>query len=581
MNGRSLIILTMPAKVVSHFFSSLELHGGGLFLASVDGKVIIPRTLHDTQIVIDNNAALVQSLKLNGDVKAQAAFIILLMKATKREMPLGASLIKQKNATLQAERKKDVKPNSHLAENLVQMDKVHQRSPRLKNQLGDKKDVGWDLELFNLARLMGGEIEIVSKAGERGTYFRVTIFLRTCQPPSADADEECPRTHAEIPSSFGRTMWPPSQGSEVILIISGNEQRHTLKRYIGSLNIRVTARKPENFLQNIETIMYKLDNLNNSASTNSDAGVTEGPLNTRDGSDVGLPSLKISNSKGSAGLVLLVVDVSAGLFSELYTAVASMTKGLQNSRYKVVWLDNPLVHNSHLVAGEANNEASDYVVDQPLHGSHLMDVLKLLPEIGQCTSPSKLPKLQSMAVAHGVVRTEEADTSLGKGLQSVTDTPKADTLHGNNALVQKGLHKSDSTICEKPLNGKRVLVVDDGACPRKLTVNNLHKLGATVEVCKDGKEALDKVVRILRAQTEEGRCRSLPYDFILMDCKMPIMDGYEATQMIRMEEQKHGVHVQIIVLTSNLISQGWTLTWPSRCGGKKLMDLLQSVDIIK
>lgn len=89
--------------------------------------------------------------------------------------------------------------------------------------------------------------------------------------------------------------------------------------------------------------------------------------------------------------------------------------------------------------------------------------------------------------------------------------------------MQKGLHKSDSTICEKPLNGKRVLVVDDGACPRKLTVNNLHKLGATVEVCKDGKEALDEVVRILRAQTEEGRCRSLPYDFILMDCKVRLL----------------------------------------------------------
>ncbi|GAB4842914.1 hypothetical protein Ancab_012892 [Ancistrocladus abbreviatus] len=48
-----------------------------------------------------------------------------------------------------------------------------------------------------------------------------------------------------------------------------------------------------------------------------------------------------------------------------------------------------------------------------------------------------------------------------------------------------------------------------------------------------------------------GAAEELPFDYILMDCEMPGMDGFEATKMIRKEEGKYGAHIPIIALTAH------------------------------
>ncbi|KAK3032995.1 hypothetical protein RJ639_037124 [Escallonia herrerae] len=40
-----------------------------------------------------------------------------------------------------------------------------------------------------------------------------------------------------------------------------------------------------------------------------------------------------------------------------------------------------------------------------------------------------------------------------------------------------------------------------------------------------------------------------------MDCEMPLMNGYDATRLIRMEEKHYGVHIPIIALTAHAISK--------------------------
>ncbi len=70
----------------------------------------------------------------------------------------------------------------------------------------------------------------------------------------------------------------------------------------------------------------------------------------------------------------------------------------------------------------------------------------------------------------------------------------------------------------------------------------LKKLGINADVTNNGEEAVDAV-------------KEISYDLILMDCEMPIMDGYEATRMIREWEKQTGGRIPIIALTADESSE--------------------------
>jgi signal transduction histidine kinase/ligand-binding sensor domain-containing protein/ActR/RegA family two-component response regulator len=89
-----------------------------------------------------------------------------------------------------------------------------------------------------------------------------------------------------------------------------------------------------------------------------------------------------------------------------------------------------------------------------------------------------------------------------------------------------------------PLRPLRILVAEDNAVNQKLAVTVLKKLGHQVELAVNGAEA----VRMWRAG---------PFDLILMDVQMPEMDGFEATHVIRHEEQESGAHIPIIAMTAH------------------------------
>ncbi len=87
----------------------------------------------------------------------------------------------------------------------------------------------------------------------------------------------------------------------------------------------------------------------------------------------------------------------------------------------------------------------------------------------------------------------------------------------------------------------RILVADDQAVNRKLTMRQLEQLGFAVDVVKNGREAVDA-------------CGRAPYALIFMDCHMPELDGFEATRQIRQHEGT-ARRAPVIALTASLAEQ--------------------------
>lgn len=87
----------------------------------------------------------------------------------------------------------------------------------------------------------------------------------------------------------------------------------------------------------------------------------------------------------------------------------------------------------------------------------------------------------------------------------------------------------------------RILVVDDNAVNRKLAKSLLNKLGYNeIDMAENGQLAVESY-------------GEHTYHLILMDCQMPIMDGFIATRLIRSAEQKTQVHTPIVAMTANAI----------------------------
>ena len=70
------------------------------------------------------------------------------------------------------------------------------------------------------------------------------------------------------------------------------------------------------------------------------------------------------------------------------------------------------------------------------------------------------------------------------------------------------------------LQGLNVLIVDDNATNQLVATEMLKGIGVVSDVANNGQEAL-------------SACKGATYDLVLMDCNMPVMDGYEATKAIR------------------------------------------------
>ena len=184
------------------------------------------------------------------------------------------------------------------------------------------------------------------------------------------------------------------------------------------------------------------------------------------------------------------------------------------------------------------------------------------PEIARITDPPSRPLVPADPATHWIALLEGEDKSLrefalasGFAACLVKPVRQEEWLHClTHLLMPAETTDSPSEPTQWPADltetsatsasydalesGKLLLLVEDNPVNQKVTLLQLKKLGYAAHAVSNGREAVDAVA-------------NLPYALVLMDCQMPIMDGFEATHAIRRMEQASLRHTPIVAMTAN------------------------------
>ncbi|KAF9607274.1 hypothetical protein IFM89_033481 [Coptis chinensis] len=426
----------------------------------------------------------------------------------------------------------------------------------------------------SIVRLMGGDIGIVDKDfAERGTCFRFNIFLSACETASGTSAAEGENTRLlvdrfpmEISQNLElniRNQSPRAEGSHVVLFTERGERRRMVQRFFETAGAKVsTVDEVENIFHTLERIKHKWhlahlsssgksdlgsDYLSNSASRDTSLGRNDVRINVGEEMDSTSPYHRKRNTKTTLSFVLAIIDFSAAhfssdQFSELCSILESFKKDIYDIRCSVVWLYTPQTNVEARRREEKKLARCQLIVSKPLHGTRLYQLLKMLPEFGGATTiegykpnftgnigqPSSDP---GPSTGRNYMKSDSGSAPAYSALQELQEIVGSIQRY-NNLLA-----------------GKKVLVVEDTWILRKIATRTLKEQGATVECCENGEEAVTQVCKALRES--DGISSNLPYDYIFMDCQMPIMDGFEATRKIRLEEKVYNVRFPIIALTAH------------------------------
>ncbi|MEM8670536.1 MAG: ATP-binding protein [Planctomycetota bacterium] len=175
--------------------------------------------------------------------------------------------------------------------------------------------------------------------------------------------------------------------------------------------------------------------------------------------------------------------------------------------------------------------------------------LWLLPPLAswQTWDDTNIAEIRKPAIPRDIVSTldsllkgEDVSNHHLESNQPTSDRPK---VIPEETEVEEPVTQDTANDPNAPLHGVRVLVAEDGEINREVISGILGMLGCSVEIAVDGLE-VTKVA-------EGGK-----FDICLMDVDMPVMDGIEATALIRKSENSND-HLPIVAMTAHCSDQIW------------------------
>jgi PAS domain S-box-containing protein len=147
-----------------------------------------------------------------------------------------------------------------------------------------------------------------------------------------------------------------------------------------------------------------------------------------------------------------------------------------------------------------------------------------------------------LSIAKTFVKTMGGDISVRSipdvGSRFSIEIPVSTTLPVPSKSVEQQIVKA----APKRFPCANILVVEDNVINQKVVVRMLEKMGCHVTLAVNGAEA----VKLYHENIGK-------YSLLLMDCQMPVMDGFQATEEIRRIEESSGQRVPIVALTANVM----------------------------